>query len=72
MVYVSSTLYNSVDQTSQDLIDSYGLNIIIPEFYEGNNSNRPSQAVSKVARCCALFVCLFVCRVQTTRDTSDT
>ena len=45
---------------------------VVPEFYEGNNSNRPSQAVSKVARCCALFVFLFVAyRPHVTPRTRD-
>ncbi len=50
---------------------------VYPEFYEGNNyegnnSNRSRKRKAKSqndARCCLSSV---VCRVQTTRDTSDT
>ena len=45
--------------------------ILIPEFYEGNNSNRSRKRKAKTqneARCLSFVVC----RVQTTRDTSDT
>ena len=42
-------------------------NKFVPEFYEGNNSNS-SITSGKQRRMVLRAVCLFVCRVQTTRD----